>query len=87
MINDSRPRPIRTAALVVSAVGAVVTWLVSSGILDVGQGDAVQGLIAAVVLVLSAFGVPLLAEPKVTPLSDPMDSRGRLLAPVRESDL
>ncbi|HEU4975297.1 MAG TPA: hypothetical protein VFT50_09425 [Baekduia sp.] len=45
-----------------AAVAAVVTFLVSSGVLDVGQGQAVDGIVSGLLVVYAA--VQLFRHPK-----------------------
>jgi hypothetical protein len=86
----TRPRPIleafKSVGSAVALIGSIVTSLVGWGIISATQGDAVNGLLGAipgvvalVTSLLSAFGVVKSAEPKVTPVSDPVDNSGRPL--------
>jgi NAD(P)H-hydrate repair Nnr-like enzyme with NAD(P)H-hydrate dehydratase domain len=81
----SRPRPLRVAASIVGGLTALVSGLVGSGLLTGGQGDALTGIITAVLALLAAFGITASVEPKVTPLADPHDSAGRALIPSSEA--
>ncbi|MBP2325315.1 hypothetical protein JOF56_005700 [Kibdelosporangium banguiense] len=85
-MTTSRPRPLRVAASIVGGLTALVSGLVGSGLLTGGQGDAVTGIITAVITLLAAFGITLTAEPKVTPLADPRDHHGRLLITSTDSE-
>lgn len=89
---DKRPRPIlakvKTVGGAVAALGGLVTWAGSFGLLSVEQTAAssallalVPGAFAAVVALLGSFGVARAAEPLVTPVSDPyvLDDRGRMV--------
>ena len=78
---DPRPRPLRTVASWVGLITALVSGLVGSGLLTTGQGDAISGLVTAVLALLGAFGVALVGERKVTPMFDPRDDAGRALRP------
>lgn len=93
----SRPRPIRDAfrsvGTAVALLGSVVTSLVGWGVITATQGDAVNGLLGAipgvvalVTALLSAFGVVRAAEPKVTPLEDPVNDKGQALVAVQPGD-
>lgn len=79
---DTRPRPIRdkvkTVGGAVAALGGLVTWAGTFGLLTVTQTAAssallglVPGALAAVIALLGSFGVAKSAEPLVTPVSDP----------------
>jgi hypothetical protein len=83
-MTTSRPRPLRVAASIVGGLTALVSGLVGSGLLTGGQGDAITGIVTAVVTLLAAFGITVATEPKVTPLADPRDREGRAL--VHSSD-
>ncbi len=76
---------------VVAGAGGVVSALVTAGALTAGQGSAtvaafsaVDGLVVASVVVVSAgsallaaFGITRSAEPRVTPVADPVfETRG-----------
>jgi len=81
-----------TTAKVWTAVGGVVTGLASVGIITADQNAALQGLFAGVAALvaagtsaLAAFGVRKRAEPLVTPVADPRDDTGAVLAPVAVS--
>jgi hypothetical protein len=80
-MTTSRPRPLRVAASIVGGLTALVSGLVGSGLLTGGQGDALTGIITAVLALLAAFGIAVTVEPKVTPLADPRDRHGRALLP------
>lgn len=86
----SRPRPVldkvKTVGGAVAALGGLVTWAGTFGLLSVEQTTAssallglVPGVLAAVIALLGSFGVARAAEPHVTPLSDPRDNAGREL--------
>jgi hypothetical protein len=79
---DPRPRPLRTIASWVGLITALVSGLVGSGLLTAGQGDAIGGIVTAVLTLLAAFGVALAGERKVTPTFDPRDDAGRPLTPL-----
>lgn len=89
---STRPRPIldkvKTVGGAIAALGGLVTWAGTFGLLNQTQTTAssallglVPGIVAAVVSLLGAFGVAKAAEPLVTPVSDPaiIDARGRLV--------
>lgn len=87
---NNRPRPIleafRSVASAVALLGSVATALVGWGVITAAQGDAVVGLLGAIpgfvtlaTALLAAFGVVKVAEPQVTPNSDPVDVLGRPL--------
>lgn len=86
-MHGSRPRPIKSAFASVGAavalVGSVTTSLVGWGVLTMVQGDALEslyglipGVVTAVTVALTAFGVIGQAEPQVTPVDDPVDNYG-----------
>ncbi|MCK2239407.1 MULTISPECIES: hypothetical protein [unclassified Crossiella] len=77
--TPARPRPLRTAASWIGGLSALISGLVGSGLLTGIQGDALTGAIGAVVAVLSAFGIVLVTERRVTPVADPRDDSGRAL--------
>lgn len=88
-----RPRPLAEAARDLSWWLGLSSFLVvgggSFGLITAQQGDALTGLlgaipgaVAAVLSVLSAFGVVRRGEPAVTPLSDPRDAQLRALVPL-----
>lgn len=88
---STRPRPIldkvKTVGGAIAALGGLVTWAGTFGLLSVEQTAAssallalVPGVVASVVALLGSFGVAKAAEPLVTPLSDPRDDAGRPLA-------
>lgn len=79
--TDLRPRPLRTAASWVGGLLALISGLVGADVFTAGQGDAITGVIHAVLTALAAFGVVVATERRVTPTSDPRDDRGRPLAP------
>jgi hypothetical protein len=72
---------LRTAASWIGGLLALVSGLVGAGVLTTGQGDAVTGVISAILTVLAAFGVVAATERRVTPISDPRDAQGRPLTP------
>lgn len=85
-ITESRPRPLRTAASIVGGLTALIAGLVGSGLLTSTQGNAVTGVITAVVTALGAFGFVVTTERKVTPVTDPRDDDGRRLVPAEPTD-
>lgn len=85
-LSDPRPRPLRVAGSIVGGLTALVTGLVGSGLLTTGQGDALTGLISAVLVLLGTFGVVISTEHRVTPLVDPRDADGRALTPADDTD-
>ncbi len=84
--STPRPRPLRTAASIIGGLTALVAGLVGSGLLTTPQGDAITGVISAVVAALGAFGVVIAGERKVTPLVDPRDDEGQPLIPEEVVD-
>jgi hypothetical protein len=74
--TPTRPRPLRTAASIIGGLTALVAGLVGSGLLTTPQGDAITGVISAVVAALGAFGIVIAGERKVTPVVDPRDQNG-----------
>lgn len=82
LLLDPRPRPLRTVASWVGLITALVSGLVGSGLLTAGQGDAIGGIVTAVLTLLAAFGVALAGERRVTPTVDPRDDAGRPLTPL-----
>lgn len=79
---STRPRPIlekvKTVGGAVAALGGLVTWAGTFGLLTVNQTatssallSLVPGALAAVIALLGSFGVAKSAEPLVTPVSDP----------------
>ncbi|NUT48939.1 MAG: hypothetical protein HOV94_16775 [Saccharothrix sp.] len=82
----SRPRPLRVAGSIVGGLTALITGLVGSGLLTTGQGDALTGLISAVLVLLGTLGVVVSTEHRVTPLADPRDADGRALTPADDTD-
>jgi hypothetical protein len=85
-MSMSRPRPLRTAASVIGGLTALVSGLVGSGLLTGGQGNALTGIITAVIAVLAAFGITVATENKVTPITDPRDRDGQPLIPAAPAD-
>jgi hypothetical protein len=81
--NPSR-RPLRTVASIVGGLTALVSGLVGSGLLTTDTGNAITGVINAVVVLLGTLGLVLTAERKVTPLADPRDNDGY---PLTRADL
>lgn len=78
----NRPVPIRDAfrsvGSTVALLGSVATSAVGYGVLTMVQGDALVALLGAIpgvvtlaTALLAAFGVVKVAEPQVTPISDP----------------
>lgn len=84
--TPSRPRPLRVAASIVGGLTALVAGLVGSGLFTAAQGDAVTGVITAVVAALGAFGFVVTGERQVTPVTDPRDQAGRPLMPAADHD-
>jgi hypothetical protein len=78
-MSETRPRPLRVAASIIGFIVALVSGLVGSGLITGGQGDAITGVITAILTLLTAFGITVATERKVTPLSDPRDHDGRPL--------
>lgn len=78
--NVSRT-PLRIAGSIVGGLTALINGLIGSGLFTAAQGDAVTGVLAAVVTLLAAFGIVITTEKKVTPLIDPRDTHGRALTP------
>lgn len=88
---STRPRPIlekvKTVGGAVAALGGLVTWAGTFGLLTVNQTatssallSLVPGALAAVIALLGSFGVAKSAEPLVTPVSDPrVEIDGQLL--------
>lgn len=77
-----------SAARVWAALGGIAAGLAGVGIITVDQNTALQGVLAAVVALVTAgstaaaaFGVRKQAEPLVTPVADPQDNAGRRLTP------
>jgi hypothetical protein len=85
-MSTSRPRPLRTAASIIGGITALLSGLVGSGLLTAGQGDALTGIITAVLAVLAAFGITVSTERKVTPLADPRDHDGQPLIPAQSTN-
>jgi len=94
----TRPRPIlakvKSVGGAVAALGGLVTWAGSFGLLSVQQTAAssallglVPGTFAAVVALLASFGVARAAEPLVTPMADPRNDEGTALVSVAEPEL
>ena len=89
----------RIWSLVSGSVGAVVTFLVTNQVLNAGQAEtltnasasvnllisAVTGLVAAIGAVAGAFGTAKQGEAHVTPVDNPRDNAGRILAPLAPS--
>jgi hypothetical protein len=93
----TRPRPllekVKSVGGAVAALGGLVTWAGSFGLLTVQQTATssallalVPGAFAAVVALLASFGVARAGEPLVTPLSDPRDNSGRALTAGTENN-
>ncbi|MBM7771249.1 hypothetical protein JOD54_001453 [Actinokineospora baliensis] len=74
-----RPRPLRAAARIFGGITALIAGLANSGVITPTQGGAIQGVITAVVVLLGTLGIVVVAEPKVTPLTDPRDNYGARL--------
>jgi hypothetical protein len=81
--NTSR-RPLRTVASIVGGLTALVSGLIGSGLLTTDTGNAITGVINAVVVLLGTLGLVVSAERKVTPLADPRDNDGY---PLTRADL
>lgn len=82
MAQHRRPRPVRTTASVVGGITALISGLVGSGLITGIQGDALTGVINAIVAAAGAFGFAIATERKVTPTADPRDDQGLPLAPA-----
>ena len=92
---ETRPRPIKTAADELKAWLGFAT-LVLGGAAGAGVNlltddqanaltallAAVPGIVGAVSVVLTAFGIVRRSEPLVTPMSDPRDNDGSPLVVV-----
>jgi len=76
--------PLRVAGSIIGALTAVVSGLVGSGLFTADQGNAVTGIISAVITLLATFGVVISTENKVTPLLDPRDKHGNPLVTTPE---
>jgi hypothetical protein len=85
-MSEPRPRPLRTAASIIGGLTALVSGVVGSGLITGGQGDAITGIITAVLALLAAFGITIATEGKVTPITDPRDRDGQPLAPDASTD-
>lgn len=83
-------KPLQNTATVVGAVvavvGAIVSYLVQSGILTETQSGAIGTLVTAIVGVLGAFGVHVGAKDKLTSVSEPKDADGNPLVPMVVGD-
>lgn len=77
----NRPQPLRKAARIYGGLTALIAGLVGSGVISADQGNAITGVITAVVVLLGTVGIVVTAEPKVTPVSDPRDDQGQTLVP------
>ncbi len=84
--TSARPRPVRIAASIVGGLTALLAGLVGSGLLTAAQGDALTGVVTAVVAALGAFGFVVTTERKVTPVADPRDEHGRPLVPSEPTE-
>lgn len=92
--NEERPRPIKSAADQLRAwVGLASALVAAAGtggiLLDGDQVSGLQGVLAAVVplvtatgIALTAFGIVKRSEPLVTPLESPQDREGNALVPM-----
>lgn len=91
----SRPRPIKAAADELKAWLSLATLLVGGlggagvNLLTDEQSDAltatlaaIPGVVGAVAVLLTAFGIRKRAEPLVTPLENPMTADGERLYPL-----
>ncbi|WP_410648150.1 hypothetical protein [Amycolatopsis sp. cmx-4-54] len=78
--------PLRVAGSIVGALTAIVSGLVGSGLFTADQGSAATGLITAVITLLTAFGVVVSTEKKVTPLVDPRNTDGERLTASQDGD-
>lgn len=88
---ENRPRPIKAAAneirTWVGLAAALITAAGTGGILlSADQVTALQGVLAALMpivtavsVALTAFGIRKRAEPLVTPMKDPRDNDGAAL--------
>lgn len=97
---NGRPAPLRDIAkrwaTVYAAGTAIVTGLVTAGVINAGQAgtvnadftaldlllSAVVGIVSAVAATMSAFSTAQTGETVVTPTSDPRDDRNRPLVPT-----
>ncbi len=92
---ETRPRPIKTAADELKAWLGFATLLVGGAagagvnLLTDDQANALTallatapGIVGAVTVVLTAFGIVKRSEPLVTPMIDPRDSSGAPLVAV-----
>lgn len=88
---DRRPlaRVGKRVGAVLAVIGAAASTLVTVGALTADQGSALEavaagaaGLITAVTVALTAFGVIRKAEPLVTPVDDPRTDDGTPLVPI-----
>lgn len=94
MTLENRPRPILDAANHIKAwVGLVAALLSAAGtggiLLSADQVSALQGILGALLPLITAFGVVLTAfgivkrsEPLVTPMRDPRDNDGTKLVAI-----
>lgn len=89
----TRPRPIldklNSVGSVLSALGGLVAWAGTAGLLTTQQTAASAGLLAIVPGVVTAvggwlvaFGVTKSAEPLVTPVESPRNDKGETLVPT-----
>lgn len=88
-----RPEPLREAATDVAGTRGVwmglLSFLVSGGMISASTGSLlgalvglIPGALTMLAAVLGAFGVARQAEPKVTPISDPMTVLKGQLVPL-----
>lgn len=85
---EARPRPIKDAAETMRAwVGLAAAFITAAGsggiLLSSDQVTALQGVLAALLpivsavsVALTAFGIRKRSEPLVTPMTDPRDNDG-----------
>lgn len=94
---STRPRPIldkvKTVGSATAALGGLVTWAGTFGLLSVTQTAAgsallalVPGFLTAVIALLGSFGVAKSAEPLVTPVIDPRVQVGGQLVQLVATD-
>jgi hypothetical protein len=91
-VPESRPEPVRNAAVVASSVtaitGLILTLLVVTHVLTPDDsevlGPALASAIPTVVGAVSAVVAALRARLKVTPLDSPRDAEGGQLVPLAD---
>lgn len=97
--SAGRPTPLRdtarTVSLITGGIGAVVTFLITSGVITEGQAGSLNAgfsgvdlLMAAVVAITTAgtgiaaaFSTARTGETHVTPVVNPMNNRNERLVP------